>query len=210
MCSNQASWVRDKDQSFSAELLSKLNSAELWRTPFSGCLRSLSITNLARQALLRVLDCLPSCWGCLSRVIQVIDGAVGPYLPLGCSSSVWPPAGLCATHQSPLDLQFSWISFHLTVNLSNLYFHQLLWGFYEWVFWKPCWSQGKQHLLLSLHPQSWLLHCTRLSLVKHDFPILNPWWLPQIIYLTLICLQMFSRIICAIIFLGTEEKLIGL
>lgn len=122
MCSNQASWVRDKDQSFSAELLSKLNSAELWRTPFSGCLRSLSITNLARQALLRVLDCLPSCWGCLSRVIQVIDGAVGPYLPLGCSSSVWPPAGLCATHQSPLDLQFSWISFHLTVNLSNLYF----------------------------------------------------------------------------------------
>lgn len=89
---------------------------------FSRCLKPLWITHLTCQALLRVLDCLPSCWGSLSPVIQVVDGAVGPYLSLGCSSSDWPPAGLCVTHQSPLDLQFSQVSVHLTVHLSNLYF----------------------------------------------------------------------------------------
>lgn len=80
------------------------------------------ITHLTCQALLRVLDCLSSCWGCISPVIQVTDGAVGPYLPLGCSSSDWPWAGLCAPHQSPLDPQFSCVSVHLSVHLSNLYF----------------------------------------------------------------------------------------
>lgn len=108
-------------RSFSAKLPSRLWT--LWDpdNPFLQ-MPEVPLNSLTCQALLRVLDCLLSCWGCISPVIQVIDGGVGPYLPLGCSGSYWPPAGLCATRRSPLDPQFSRVSVHLTVHLSNLYF----------------------------------------------------------------------------------------
>ena len=98
---------------------------------------------------------------------------------------------------------------HLTIHSSFTQFLSLptrmLWEQCQ----KLCWSQGRQHPLLSCHlPNRSCLKATRL--VKHDFPLVNPCWLLLITFFPSIFPKITSRICCSIIFPGMEVRLAGL
>lgn len=69
------------------------------------------------------------------------------YQSLGCTTSGWSPDGFTGLITTLWAQQFRWFSVHFIVYLCKPYF--ITWECYERNCQKPCWSQGKQHLLLS-------------------------------------------------------------
>lgn len=49
-----------------------------------------------------------------------------------------------------------------------------------------------------------------IKLVKHDIPLVNPWWRLLLIFMSFTCLEMVFRISCSITFPGIEVKLTSL
>lgn len=81
------------------------------------------------------------------------------------------------------------------------------WGFYGRQFKRPCCSPGRQYPLLSPCWPGQSQNCRILSRLSSMF---SPWWLFLMTLLSLMCLEMLSRISCFITFPGIEVKLTGL
>lgn len=71
--------------------------------------------------------------------------------------------------------------------------------------WSFTWSQGVQHPLLSPQPQSQSFHPGRgVTLVRCDLPLVYPFCLVSVTFLSFLYLEMVSRI-CSVTFLGRGQ-----
>lgn len=130
----------------------------------------------------------------LCVICKLADGKIFPILQIvnedlkqGWSSSdPWDtPTGLCTTDDHLRGLAVSQFSNHLTVcspSSSMMILRDTA----------PYWNPGIPYLLFFPYLLSQLFHHRRLSSKgKHDFPLLNPYWLLLMTFLSSVCLEWF-------------------